>query len=164
MGSVVLTSKALTESDVDQSVGTLLGEEEAELMNRSPRGRGTQLNPGPLPIGHDSGVAPDRYQIPGSLDGGGATDVVRVGVDHRHDRGVGLGSHRIDRPRHLLHRLAGVDRDETAGPFDEYLVGESVADDTPHAVANPMNGPLELGRVLDRVAVADLSLCSGYRY
>ena len=50
VGSVVLTSKALTESDVDQSVGTLLGEEEAELMNRSPRGRGTQLNPGPLPI------------------------------------------------------------------------------------------------------------------
>ena len=111
-----------TEADVDQGIGSVGRQEDPELVDEPAGRHGSELHADPSAVGDDPFVAPDRHGVAGAIDRGCTGDVVEVGVDHRDDGCGGLLAHGIERPPHLLDRLAGVDGDEAVGAFDKVLV------------------------------------------
>jgi len=147
-GRVLGVVEQQAQSDPRIAVGAVEREPHAELFDDAAGVGGADLRRRAVEVLCDAGVAVDRSDRLGLGDRRGPTDVVEVGVDHRHDRIGGDRAEFAERRAHLLHRLTGVDRDDAPGSADEGLVGESVSDETPHVVGDLVQAPFESVPVL----------------
>ena len=108
-----------TEAGAHQRIGAVGWQEQPELLHQPVLRDGPDLTRLAAAVGHHPCMRPDRQRTrsAGVDERLRAADIVEVAVDDADHRGVGVLAHLRQRPRHLLDRVAGVDRDQTlAGP------------------------------------------------